>query len=545
MTQVFLSHSTKDADFAQQMADDLRAAGVPVWKAPESIRPGEGWVEALEYGLRTSTHMLLLMSPAAVASKWVNWEVDLAMMLHARGQIVILPVDYLPCDPPLRWQRFQSISGIDDEYHSTLFGLLKQLRAERPQKPPAPAEPGTTINIHVEGDVSGVGDVAEQDVTYAGRPEEPPSVSRVSKARQEKPSEWSIDAAATYRDAVKAYQEKDFKKAVRLADILTDDAPEFLPELVEDLVVDVANALEREARYREYLHEYQQVAVLARENLTIDEARQLWLKLRQNYPGINDDPDNLTTLIFSSINNVLPPPFEWVEITAGQVTTTTKTGALRNYNVGSGTSVVDHFMIAKYPVTNAQFQVFVRANNGYQNPRWWNYSGQAEQWRRYNTQPQESEWGGPPDHPRVNVTWFEAVAFCWWLSELVGYEVRLPSEQEWLRAAQGDDGRKYPWGDQEPDYQLANSANNIGRTTPVDSYLRGASPYGVLDMAGNVYEWCSTDLQTGSYSISLAAERRVLLGCSWDTYIIFENFRDSHYPYLSSNNSGFRLARSL
>jgi formylglycine-generating enzyme required for sulfatase activity len=209
---------------------------------------------------------------------------------------------------------------------------------------------------------------------------------------------------------------------------------------------------------------------------------------------------------------------------------------------------VERFMIAKYPVTVRQFRTFMLAGDGYQDARWWDYSDQARRWREAHNQPQKAEWGGPPDHPRVNVTWFEAVAFCRWLSEQVDYQVRLPTEQEWQRAAQGDDGRAYPWGEQAPTDWLANFDDNVRKTTPVGSYPKGASPYGVLDAAGNVWEWCSTDYQTGNYDIGLDAEERVLRGGSWES--ANPNFmrvasRGKNKPSNTNNRDGFRIARSI
>jgi toxoflavin biosynthesis protein ToxD len=100
--------------------------------------------------------------------------------------------------------------------------------------------------------------------------------------------------------------------------------------------------------------------------------------------------------------------------------------------------------------------------------------------------------GRPGDHPVDGVTWPEAERFCQWVSRNSTSAVRFPTEQDWERAARGDDVREYPWGaTYERGY--ANLADlRLGRTTPVGSFPAGASPFGLLDMAGNVDEWTST-----------------------------------------------------
>jgi formylglycine-generating enzyme required for sulfatase activity len=177
-------------------------------------------------------------------------------------------------------------------------------------------------------------------------------------------------------------------------------------------------------------------------------------------------------------------------------------------------SITRAYLIAKYPMTNAQFQAFVDAPEGYRNDRWWTQAGLK--WRGERTGPEK--YGGVfdlPNHPVVMVTWYEAVAFCRWLTErlkvegyrwqvwrngqpetlslkLETFEVRLPTEAEWEKAARGTDGRIYPWvGDFDP--AKCNVADTgIGSTSAVGLFPAGASPYGCLDMAGNVWEWCQT-----------------------------------------------------
>ena len=156
------------------------------------------------------------------------------------------------------------------------------------------------------------------------------------------------------------------------------------------------------------------------------------------------------------------------------------------------TLIQEPYRISRYPVTVAQYRCFVEAG-GYRERRFWTKAGWA--WREAEgiTGPEEfGESFQRDNHPVVGVSWYEAVAYCRWLSEVLGYQVRLPTEAEWEKAARGEDGRIWPWGDEEPTAEHCNFDRKVGHTTPVGSYPRGASPYGVLDMAGNVWEWCST-----------------------------------------------------
>jgi formylglycine-generating enzyme required for sulfatase activity len=129
---------------------------------------------------------------------------------------------------------------------------------------------------------------------------------------------------------------------------------------------------------------------------------------------------------------------------------------------------LDEYYIAKHPVTNAQYRRFLEAT-GHDKPPYWDE-------KRFNQ----------PNQPVVTVTWHDAMAYCKWAG------LRLPTEREWEKAARGTDGRKWPWGDDPPDEKRCNFGENVGATTEVGSYPDGASPYGCLDMAGNVWEWCVT-----------------------------------------------------
>jgi formylglycine-generating enzyme required for sulfatase activity len=253
-------------------------------------------------------------------------------------------------------------------------------------------------------------------------------------------------------------------------------------------------------------------------------------------------------------SQLMPTPFAWIDIPAGKVMLESG-GYLKTRT----TFDVSAFKIAKYPVTNAQFEVFVQHSNGYRNPAWWDYSDEAKKWRAKNPQPQKTAFIGDT-LPRTNVTWYESVAFCRWMTAFTGENVTLPTEQQWQRAAQGDEGRRYPWGNNWDETRCNNaeskglSGDGLGvkqypaghgkQTTPVDAYPNGASPFGVLDMSGNVFEWCLTGWETGANDID-RTDYRLLRGASWscsDTSFFRAVPRYRINPYNANNDRGVRFA---
>lgn len=196
----------------------------------------------------------------------------------------------------------------------------------------------------------------------------------------------------------------------------------------------------------------------------------------------------------NSIAQLLPPPFAWKAIPAGSV-------ALEKggYILDKGqTFDVPPFAIAQYPITNSQFAKFIEAG-GYTDRTYWTNNGWQRKEEKNWTGPRyldDAEWNGA-DYPVVGVSWYEALAFCQWLSAATSENITLPTEQQWQRAAQGDEEYFYPWGNEfDPTHCNADSGT-AARTTPVTQYPDGASPYGVMDMVGNVWEWCLTDYMTG------------------------------------------------
>ena len=200
------------------------------------------------------------------------------------------------------------------------------------------------------------------------------------------------------------------------------------------------------------------------------------------------------------------PDIEWLLIPEGEV----------RLKDNAGPFPVKAFYLARYPVTNAQFQSFLDDPKGYGNPQWW---------AKLDVEAGEPAMPGwqEANHPRETVSWFEAMAFCAWLSDRLGHEVTLPTEEQWQKAAcSGQTEYDFPWGrNYEIGYANIDETwrdagpHKIGRTTAVGSYPQGNSLQGVSDLSGNVWEWCLNTYENPDETQSSGAFRRVVRGGSW------------------------------
>jgi formylglycine-generating enzyme required for sulfatase activity len=326
--QVFISHATEaDGEFAGRLAGDLRRLGVRVWIAPDSIPEGEQWVDAIERGLGESSHIVVVLTPAALKSRWVKRETNAAMELENKGRMQVIPLDVEPCEAPLLLSGYQMV-----RFRGGYEAGLSQL--------------GETLELGV-----------------------------AQERRQ--PLE---------------------------------------PELIR---------------------------IPAGESL------------------MGSTQEQVDQVIAQGVRK------EWVE------------RELPQHPVD-----LPDYHIARAPVTNAQYLAFVEVTG--QKPPW--------HWKR----------GKPPDgkeeHPVVEVSWYDALAYCHWMAEATGKAYRLPSEAEWEKAARGSDGRIWPWGNERNEKRCNSKEDGPGATTSVGQYSpRGDSPYGCVDVAGNVWEWCNSLLEPYPY----------------------------------------------
>jgi len=197
---------------------------------------------------------------------------------------------------------------------------------------------------------------------------------------------------------------------------------------------------------------------------------------------------------------------------------------------------LDAFYIDVYEVTNALYKTCVD-------------QGVCELPQSSNSNTHLDYYGNPEfdHHPVIYVDWNQARKYCEWRN------ARLPTEAEWEKAARGTDGRVYPWG-AELDKTFANFHNSVGDTTAVGSYEKGKSPYGIYDMAGNVWEWVNSlhepypyDAKDGREDLG-GNDLRVLRGGSWGYQgdnSVSASYRFGAKPSDSNMDVGFRCANDV
>ena len=404
--QIFVSHAHQDAALAQRLAADLRARGWPVWIAPDSIRPGEKWVEAINRGLDESGIFVVLLTPAAVASRWVISETNVAVAAEHQGEMRFLPVVVQPCRPPALWRSYQRIS-LQGNYRAGLASLLAELD-------PAAAANGKRLD----------------DRPPAGR--------------------LAMKRLAAWLKALPA--------AVWIGGGL-------IIALIIALALLFLGLLVFRGRWSLVVSSRLPMAAtpIATQTRLGDGMVMVYVPEGSFLMGSADsDPDAYDS-----------------EFPQHQVT-------------------LDAFWLDQTEVTNGQYERCVadgecRANYDYGS----DFTGENQ--------------------PVVGVSWDDAADYCAWAGG------QLPTEAQWEYAARGPESLTYPWGDSAPDLTLLNYDWNVGRTTDVGSYPAGASWVGVLDMAGNVYEWVADWYDADYYDSSPVAnpagptsgETKVLRGGSW------------------------------
>lgn len=499
--KLFVSYRSTDSTHVDPIVARLRSLGYEVWQDKTSIPPGQDWWEAICEGIVGCDVFLFMVSEESVKSFACLAELSYAHELNlpiipfviegqwtynAGGKHDVGFWDDIPAELTESRAQFLFYEGVNfvDKLKQGINTLLAKNMPRLPASPPPDPRKATDAT----NNVTVIYDEA-YDFAYRGELE---------------------------------HAKKLFRKLVKHND-------------------PVFGAISLE--WVHIIDEYTRIKGMARRKSTRKIAQTQWDAYTAQFPknfmdGIFD-PANVEQLLNAiegpevrapaapTSTSLMPAPFDWIEIPR------------KGYS------------IAKYPITNAQFAKFIEAG-GYKTQKWWTDAGWQQRQKDGWTEPRywtDVKWNGA-EQPVVGVSWYEAVAFCLWLSETTGENIMLPTEAQWQYAAQGNDGRAYPWGDAwNPDLCNNNvDKKGIGKTSPVRHYEgKGDSPFGVVDMAGNVWEWCLTDYHNKTNDINSDATYRVLRGGSWsnaDAGRFRCDSRGGSNPRNGDGGGGFRVSRS-
>ncbi|MEO1645161.1 MAG: SUMF1/EgtB/PvdO family nonheme iron enzyme, partial [Chloroflexota bacterium] len=476
--KLFISYSRDDKAWVYELWRNLRdELHLDVW-IDQHVVPAQDWWATICKNIEDADVFIYVMTKKAVDSIYCTGELNYALALNKP----ILPLMLKTCDYPVALSKervqYQVITdmSMDTVLLKIMIGLMEiQRQTYKPKDAPRPDVP-----------------TPQKD---------PEHIFETFVVAEEAAAEGNITLA-----------EQLFSQVIEAdKDGLGVEARERIDEIMQDQERAVA---------------YDNVKRLASNPITLKGAKAAWRAFKRAYGEF--DPDNLDSKLrvkssrqntpnskvetisvqkVSKSKALMPAPFDWIEIPGGNGTMTTY-GDEITLAIPKKT-----YAISKYPVTNAQFAKFKDAG-GYNTERWWTDEGwqkRYEGWRYDGNDwnPSKKRWTKPhfwndsemnsEDQPIVGVSWFEAVAFCLWLNEEMDEDekkIMLPTEAQWQYAAQGTDGRAYPWDDK---WDKARCQNNFDeqtvKTSPVTEYEgreKGSSPFGVEDMSGNVWEWCRT-----------------------------------------------------
>ena len=457
---LFISYARVDRPYCLQIVNMLEAAH-EIWY-DHRIRVGQDWWQEIQRQIIACDGFVYLISPESVSSEYCQKEYDIALTLGKHIFPVLIHPDATMPDALQKIHYADLTKGLTPQAVRDLLNAI--LIAERDLWAKTATAGQSSANGH------------NYETAVAAPAQVLPTV---------KP--FVIDPVNLVRNVSVAMEKQDYDKAVFLLKQAKESDFKFPLINLDEMLQKAETLLEKQTYLREADRLYKPLVPMVKNPGLREFGRRSFAEFRKQFPDY--DPDGLAQLCLAD----LIPHLEWCEVPAGEVTIEYKQKQVIFY--------VNAFRIAKYPITNAQFQTFVDAPDGYRDSQWWSFSPHAVKWHEENPEPAKPKfhWG---DHPLARVSWYEATAFCQWFSaHVTGYSVALPSEQQWQRAAQGDKGYAYPWGNRFAKSRCNSKSSNLRKTCAVTAYPTGVGPYGTYDMAGNVWEWCeSTDYQARNSS---------------------------------------------
>ncbi len=453
--RIFVSYARVDKPFCVQIVDTLDVH--ETWY-DQRLYAGQNWWKEILRRLDWCESFVYLLSPDSIASDYCRKEFELAQSLGKHIVPVLIRDEAKLPDNIKDMQYVDLTNGITIEAVKVLLNSI--YIAERRKHPALP-------------------------------------VSAIASDRVAPPV---TNPANVISVAASAMENGQFDQAVFLLKQAKESG--FTSRFInlDALLREAETALERLSYLREAEREYKQISELVKLSRTRRLGLEAFEAFRRDFPDY--DPDELAQLLSKpeinkpqsvAITEKLDakpvfslPLLEWCEIPSGHVLI----DEIDNHQKTKQRRIsVESFRISKYPVTYNQYQVFCDDGEGYRNTQWWEFSPEAYNWRINNPEPKPARFKGD-ERPREMVNWYDAMAFCRWISVKQNSITMLPSAIQWQRAARGDDNRLYPWGNTFDKNRCNTRESEIKMTSLVMRYSNGVSPFNVYDMAGNVWEWC-------------------------------------------------------
>lgn len=496
--QLFISYARVDQRYCSQIVETLDVHDV--WY-DQRLYMGEDWWEEIVRRIKWCEAFLYLMSPESVASEYCRRELTIAL---DEGKYIfpILIQSRTEIPPQISHIQYIDMSkGLIVETVKSLLGAM--VMAERRKYQPNQS----AALAHLGAGGGGGTPILSSNHPVASPP---------------------MRAETLFQDVAHAMEQQDYDKAIYLLKQAKTLhlKPQFID--IDVLLKEAEEALEKLQYERNAKREYEAILSLVKHDATRDFGYHAFRSFREQFPDY--DPQNIAS--FCGTEDA--PTLKWCHVDEGEVTVKVGKRKIIFY--------VNHFRISKYPITNAQFKLFLEATDGYADPRWWKVSSHSQEWHRNNPKPNDSsaEWG---DHPRTNINWYEAMAFCAWMSYKTGLNIALPKEENWQRAAQGDDDRTYAWGNDFDSNCCNTRESGINKTSHVRRFMTGSSPCGAIDMVGNVWEWCDVNHYTSKSDADHPDGKRVVRGGSYANSSKYASVRSSRRLEPEKRNAtlGFRV----
>jgi formylglycine-generating enzyme required for sulfatase activity len=533
--QVFISYAsdnisstTSDRQVADRICIALESQGIRCWIAPRDILPGNDWMDAIIDAVDHTKIIVLVFSANTEKSQWVKDEIKLAL----EEKRTIIPFRIQDVSPQralkllkVRCQWMDAFTPPLEKHIESLVKIVSRHLGITPAMPPKDEEkqPGVVKEV-----------IREEKI----KPKKPLPYKRILIA---------VSIIILFLSAVFLINqwvkkevistEKTSEEIVKPVDVTGNT-----PEKQEPAGETQQKSVEKKPGKKEDVKLTQEASTKKAEKISQEEPafiEEVKSKGAQVKPIGKDSweayyPDYDITMIYIPAGEfMMGQTDEEKKWLIGQI-------GEKDYNSYYADETplhkvyLDGYWIGKYEVTFAQYDRYCNETK---------------------IEKTDDEGWGRENRPVINVSWNEAGAYCQWLSDKTGLQFNLPTESQWEKAARGNDQRKYPWGGREPDKDLANFSFKVGKTTPVGSYPAGASPYGLLDMAGNVWEWCSDRYEAGYYKNSplknptgpAGGSYRVFRGGGWHYYARFLRCADrsNHGPSNRYYFLGFRLRQDI